>query len=116
VSSGDITAALQQVITACVELFRVTGSGLMIADEDNILPASGPYSVSPSCWAASPSSSSTEVSASHGRLPRRCGHRLRFFGELTQSEIGQELGISQMHVSRLLSRTLASLRRNLAAS
>jgi RNA polymerase sigma-B factor len=42
--------------------------------------------------------------------------QLRFFSELTQSEIGQELGISQMHVSRLLSRTLASLRRNLAAS
>ena len=46
---------------------------------------------------------------------RRILH-LRFFSELTQSEIGQELGISQMHVSRLLSRTLASLRRNLAAS
>src|SRR5215207_2541210 len=42
--------------------------------------------------------------------------QLRFFSELTQSEIGRELGISQMHVSRLLSRTLASLRRNLAAS
>ena len=42
--------------------------------------------------------------------------QLRFFSELTQSEIGQELGISQMHVSRLLSRTLASLRRNLAVS
>jgi GAF domain-containing protein len=39
VSAGDITTALQQVITACVELFRVTGSGLMIADEDNILRA-----------------------------------------------------------------------------
>jgi RNA polymerase sigma-B factor len=40
---------------------------------------------------------------------------LRFFGGLTQSEIGEKLGISQMHVSRLLSRTLASLRRQLAA-
>jgi GAF domain-containing protein len=39
VGDGDITAALHQVITACVELFRVTGSGLMIADEDNILRA-----------------------------------------------------------------------------
>jgi RNA polymerase sigma-B factor len=39
---------------------------------------------------------------------------LRFFGGLTQSEIGQKVGISQMHVSRLLSRTLATLRRKLA--
>jgi GAF domain-containing protein len=36
---GDITAALEQVITACVELFDVTGSGLMISDEDNVLRA-----------------------------------------------------------------------------
>lgn len=35
---------------------------------------------------------------------------LRFFGDKTQAEIGAELGISQMHVSRLLSRTLATLR------
>jgi RNA polymerase sigma-B factor len=41
--------------------------------------------------------------------------QLRFFGGLTQSEIGQMLGLSQMHVSRLLSRTLASLRRKAAA-
>lgn len=35
---------------------------------------------------------------------------LRFFRGLTQSQIAQELDISQMHVSRLLSRTLATLR------
>jgi RNA polymerase sigma-B factor len=35
---------------------------------------------------------------------------LRFFKDLTQSEIAVELGISQMHVSRLLSQTLAALR------
>jgi RNA polymerase sigma-B factor len=40
---------------------------------------------------------------------------LRFFGGLTQTEIGAEIGISQMHVSRLLSRTLARLRRQLSA-
>jgi RNA polymerase sigma-B factor len=40
---------------------------------------------------------------------------LRFAGGLTQSEIGNRIGISQMHVSRLLSRTLVSLRRSLAA-
>jgi RNA polymerase sigma-B factor len=35
---------------------------------------------------------------------------LRFFKGQTQSEIAQKLGISQMHVSRLLNRTLAQLR------
>ncbi|MFD5497175.1 RNA polymerase sigma factor SigF [Streptomyces sp. NPDC001812] len=38
---------------------------------------------------------------------------LRFVAGMTQSEIGEELGISQMHVSRLLSRTLARLRKAL---
>jgi len=35
---------------------------------------------------------------------------LRFIDDLTQREIGQLLGMSQMHVSRLLSRTLETLR------
>lgn len=35
---------------------------------------------------------------------------LRFFDGRTQSQIGAEIGVSQMHVSRLLSRTLEKLR------
>ncbi|MDH6132812.1 RNA polymerase sigma-B factor [Kitasatospora sp. MAA4] len=38
---------------------------------------------------------------------------LRFFGNLTQSQIGEEIGISQMHVSRLLTKTLTQLREGL---
>ncbi|MFD3666141.1 RNA polymerase sigma factor SigF [Streptomyces sp. NPDC058659] len=38
---------------------------------------------------------------------------LRFFANMTQSQIGEEVGISQMHVSRLLTRTLAQLREGL---
>ena len=38
---------------------------------------------------------------------------LRFFKGMTQSEIADRLGISQMHVSRLLARTLAQLREGL---
>lgn len=34
---------------------------------------------------------------------------LRFFGNQTQTQIAQQLGISQMHVSRLLARTLKQL-------
>ncbi|GAA2925614.1 RNA polymerase sigma factor SigF [Streptomyces thioluteus] len=40
---------------------------------------------------------------------------LRFGQELTQSQIGARLGISQMHVSRLLARTLARLRTRMLA-
>jgi RNA polymerase sigma-B factor len=36
--------------------------------------------------------------------------RLRFFEGLTQSEIATRMGISQMHVSRLLARSVAELR------
>ncbi|HEV7657463.1 MAG TPA: SigB/SigF/SigG family RNA polymerase sigma factor [Mycobacteriales bacterium] len=39
--------------------------------------------------------------------------QLRFYGNQTQSQIAAQLGISQMHVSRLLSRTLAQLRQQL---
>ncbi|MEU7414186.1 RNA polymerase sigma factor SigF [Streptomyces sp. NPDC042638] len=35
---------------------------------------------------------------------------MRFVEELTQAQIGEHLGVSQMHVSRLLSRCLARLR------
>ena len=41
--------------------------------------------------------------------------QLRFGAEMTQSEIGDELGISQMHVSRLLSRACNQLRDGLLA-
>jgi RNA polymerase sigma-B factor len=40
---------------------------------------------------------------------------LRFYGNLTQAEIGQRLGISQMHVSRLLARALSYLRQQLTS-
>ncbi|PSL00139.1 RNA polymerase sigma-B factor [Murinocardiopsis flavida] len=38
---------------------------------------------------------------------------LRFFGNKTQSEIAESVGISQMHVSRLISRALRRLRREM---
>ncbi|MBB5937365.1 RNA polymerase sigma factor SigF [Streptomyces zagrosensis] len=46
---------------------------------------------------------------------RRILH-LRFVEELTQAQIGEQLGISQMHVSRLLSRVIARLHRGLLTS
>ena len=40
--------------------------------------------------------------------------QLRFFHDMTQTEIAALTGISQMHVSRLLARTLGTLRSRLA--
>jgi len=47
-----------------------------------------------------------------GELPDREQRLLmmRFYGNMTQSEIGEQLGISQMHVSRLLAHALGYLR------
>jgi RNA polymerase sigma-B factor len=39
---------------------------------------------------------------------------MRFYGNMTQAEIGERLGISQMHVSRLLARALGYLRERIA--
>jgi RNA polymerase sigma-B factor len=57
------------------------------------------------------------VAAHWDELPEREQEILtmRFYGNLTQSEIGARLGISQMHVSRLLARSLDHLRSKLAA-
>ena len=35
---------------------------------------------------------------------------LRFFDSMTQTQIAERVGISQMHVSRLLAKSLARLR------
>ena len=40
---------------------------------------------------------------------------LRFFAGMTQSQIAEEIGVSQMHVSRILSQVLATLRRSAEA-
>jgi RNA polymerase sigma-B factor len=55
------------------------------------------------------------VWAHWGELPEREQRLLlmRFYGNMTQSEIGQRLGISQMHVSRLLAEALSFLRERL---
>ena len=54
----------------------------------------------------------SDVHAVLAQLPEREQKILlmRFYGERTQSEIADVLGISQVHVSRTLSRTLAAVR------
>jgi RNA polymerase sigma-B factor len=55
------------------------------------------------------------VNAHLDELPEREQRILifRFYGNLTQEQIGRRLGISQMHVSRLLAHALAHLRAKL---
>src|SRR6185437_17012546 len=55
------------------------------------------------------------VAAHWGELPPRQQKILimRYYGDMTQAQIGQQLGISQMHVSRLTARALAHLRTRL---
>jgi RNA polymerase sigma-B factor len=54
----------------------------------------------------------TVISSLVSRLPPRERDiiRLRFVDELTQAEIGERVGVSQMHVSRILAHSLARLR------
>jgi RNA polymerase sigma-B factor len=55
------------------------------------------------------------VATHWGELPLREQEILlmRFRGGMTQAQIGQRLGISQMHVSRLIARALGYLRSHL---
>src|SRR5260370_24203949 len=52
------------------------------------------------------------LSSQWNELPERQQRILlmRFYGNMTQAEIGGTLGISQMHVSRLLTQSLTYLR------
>lgn len=58
------------------------------------------------------------VEALLARLPRReqLLLRMRFYDDMSQREIAARLGVSQMHVSRLLARVLDALRQEAAAA
>ncbi len=74
----------------------------------------------PGCEPALPDGDAAFIDVEHrsvmadllATLPERERHilRLRFYDELSQSEIADRLGISQMHVSRLLRRSVEQLR------
>ena len=58
------------------------------------------------------------LDAHWNELPRRQQQilLLRFYGNLTQAEIGEQIGLSQMHVSRLITQSLAYLRDRMLGS
>ena len=83
------------------------------ADDD--APAPGDASARSTNGSSSPPGGSTSRPAIR-ELPARERRilYLRFFENKTQSEIAAEIGISQMHVSRILTVTLAKLRGTIA--
>jgi RNA polymerase sigma-B factor len=78
--------------------------------------AEEPEQVSDSIGAEDPGFDLAEDAATVERLMAVLGERerevlrLRFVEDLTQSEIGRRIGVSQMHVSRLIRHSIAQLR------
>ena len=58
------------------------------------------------------------LEAHWNELPRRQQQilLLRFYGNMTQAEIGEQIGLSQMHVSRLITQALSYLRTRMLGS
>jgi RNA polymerase sigma-B factor len=58
------------------------------------------------------------LEAHWNELPRRQQQilLLRFYGNMTQAEIGEQIGLSQMHVSRLIAQALSHLRTRMLGS
>jgi RNA polymerase sigma-B factor len=84
-------------------------------------PEDGPPSLLASLGREEPALAEVELRESLKPLIEALGERerrillLRFFRGLTQSQIAEDVGVSQMHVSRLLTRTLQQLRTGLEA-
>ncbi len=71
--------------------------------------------ISPPAISAGEAVRAPPAPAGRGELPPREQKilRMRFADDMTQAQIGQQLGISQMHVSRLSAHALGYLRQRL---
>jgi RNA polymerase sigma-B factor len=112
-SMAQIAARMGLAPEEVVEALEVRGASRLASldaprgdDDDRTVPLADDSD------AFEPVDERSELSPLLARLPRREREiiRLRFCEDLTQSQIAERLGISQMHVSRLLSQTLAQLR------
>ena len=113
-SATEVAAELGLVEEEVLEALRVDGEARSSHSLDH--PMGEDESVGDLVGAVDPALDLVElrwaVRAALRQLPEREQQILlmRFYGERTQSEIAERLGISQVHVSRVLARTLAALR------
>jgi RNA polymerase sigma-B factor len=100
---------------------RVSSNAYATLSLDGDDPGDGPPSLLASLGREEPALADVELRESLKPLIEALGERerrillLRFFRGLTQSQIAEDVGVSQMHVSRLLTRTLQQLRAGLEA-
>ncbi len=108
----EVGVSEDEVIEAVDAAGAFTASSLDAAPDDQFSPADSLGSVDERFDVAE---GWMDASAAIKSLPPRERRilYLRFFEHKTQSEIAEDVGISQMHVSRLLARTLARLREEL---
>ena len=112
VEEEDVLEALESG-RAYTSLSLSAGGGRSDDDELDPLESLGTeehqYEVSEDRAVLAPGLHARSTSASGAIL------QLRFFDGLTQSQIAQQVGISQMHVSRLIRRSLEKIRDEIAA-
>ncbi|MFC6065496.1 RNA polymerase sigma factor SigF [Streptomyces ochraceiscleroticus] len=118
--AGDLKISEEEVIEGIVASNGYTTSSLD-APSDSAEAAGDGRSIADAVGAADPAMELVEDLHALAPLLNDLGERdrriveMRFAREMTQSQIGEELGVSQMHVSRLLTRILERLRKGMLA-
>jgi RNA polymerase sigma-B factor len=105
--AADLEIPIEDVFEGLQVGFSYRSSPLdMSADSDTIVPGLGV--IDPALATAE---SRAMLAPALARLPRREAAivTMRFFGHMTQTQIADRLGISQMHVSRLLAASIRTL-------
>jgi RNA polymerase sigma-B factor len=123
----QLTARLERPPTVEELAGAASATAREVVDALDLERARRPLSLSQPGRAAEPSAPEDAYEETEARLLvdgglRALDHRerrivhLRFFGGLSQAEIAREVGLSQIHVSRLLRQALDKLRRELEAA
>ena len=120
-TAGDLAAELGVERSEVEEALGAEGC-FVPASLDRPVGESGDTTVGDLLEATDPGQGSAEARIALGPVVRRLSERdrkilrLRFFEDLTQREIGAQIGVTQMQVSRVLSRIFDELRAALEAT